>query len=133
VLDTWSRLCLTEHINTEENKMYTLEKWTRPQYYSGENHFDSYVFLGRTRDSDILEESNFHVGLARLGGESESIRVVRERHWACGWLEWIKISANDPEAINKAREMIDDLNDYPCLCEFDYSEREYFLEENTME
>jgi hypothetical protein len=111
--------------------MYTLDKWTRPQYYSGENHFDSYVFLGRTRYSDILEESNFHVGLARLGGESENVRVIRERHWACGWLEWIKISTNDIEAIIKAREMIDDLNDYPCLCEFDYSEREYLLEENS--
>ena len=108
--------------------MYTLDKWTRPEYYAGENHFNSYMFLGRNRESDIYDESNFHVALARLGGESETVQVIRERHWACGWIEWIKISASDTVAINKAKIMIDELNDYPCLCEDDLSEREYFLE-----
>jgi len=108
--------------------MNTLNKWTRPDFYTGENHFNSYIFLSRTRDGDLLEESNFHVGLSRLGGESETVRVIRERHWACGWIEWIKIDASDIGAISKAQEMIDDLSDYPCLCEDDLSEREYLLE-----
>jgi hypothetical protein len=112
--------------------MNTLDKWTRPDCYTGENHFNSYIFLSRTRDGDLLEESNFHVGLARLGGESETVRVIRERHWACGWIEWIKIDASDIEAISKAQEMIDDLSDYPCLCEDDLSEREYLLEESEV-
>ena len=108
--------------------MNTLNKWTRPDFYTGANHFNSYIFLSRTRDGDLLEESNFHVGLSRLGGESETVRVIRERHWACGWIEWIKIDASDIGAISKAQEMIDDLSDYPCLCEDDLSEREYLLE-----
>jgi len=108
--------------------MYTISKWIKPECYVGENHFNSFMFLGRNRDSDVLDESNFFVGLDRLGGESETVQVIREGHWACGWVEWIKIYASDTVSINKAKNMIDELNDYPCLCEDDYSEREYLLE-----
>lgn len=35
--------------------------------------------------------------LRELGGESETVRVVRESHWAVGWVEWIAIHESDIE------------------------------------
>lgn len=38
-----------------------------------------------TRDSGPLEESNFAVVLADLGGESDDVEVHRFGHWGPGW------------------------------------------------
>ena len=109
---------------------YTLERWTRPDSFlamdSGWQYSpECFVFLGRHRDSDIITESNFNVALERLGGESDTVKVVRESHWAVGWVEWIAIHESDNEALELARDMVDSLNDYPILNESDFSGREW--------
>jgi len=77
---------------------------------------------GRNRDSSALEESNFDACLEELGGESESVEIHRFGHWACGWYEIILI---DPSMADKAQEIADSLEDYPCLDDEDLSKREY--------
>lgn len=102
-----------------------LKKWTRPDSWAGTERPDFYVFLGRHRDSDILTESNFAAALRELGGESETVVVAREGHWAVGWVETIEIHEDDAKALKAADEMAAALEDYPILDESDFSEREY--------
>ena len=62
-----------------------LHKWTRAQYYIGSEWSEYYsAGVGQSRDSDCLEQSNFAVMLTALGGESDTVIVVRESHWAVG-------------------------------------------------
>lgn len=39
--------------------------------------------------------------LAKLGGESDTVTVVRERHWAA--VEWLAIHQDDETALNRTR------------------------------
>ena len=97
--------------------------------------FDSHISLegkeswfvfpcARNRDSDSLEESNFHCGLEKLGGEGEDVEVHRFGHWANGWFEIIVIRPKT-EAAKSAVKLESKLEDYPLLNEDDYCERRY--------
>jgi hypothetical protein len=101
-----------------------MKLWTMPANYAGEVWPNWYVFLGQHRDSDCLTRSNFRTALERLGGESDTVQVIRESHWAVGWVEWIGIEASDDLAVKLASEMEDDLERYPVLSEDDFSELE---------
>lgn len=106
-----------------------LRKWTMPRDYFGAtwpNHYSAGV--GQSRDSDALERSNFAYMLKALGGESDVVTVVRENHWAVGWVEWIAIEDDGSEesaiALETADRLRGKLDDYPVLDESDWSERE---------
>jgi hypothetical protein len=101
-----------------------MKLWTRPENYIGAEWPEYYVAYGRHRDSDVLDESNFHSLLRRLGGESDTVVVVHESHWAVGWVEWIGIHKSDASGIRIASECLRKIEDYPILDEDDYSERE---------
>ena len=101
-----------------------LDLWTMPDNYAGAVWPNWYVFLGQHRDSDRLTQSNFAMALAALGGESSTVRVIHEGHWAVGWVEWIGIHADDELALKAADEMTAALSDYPVLDESDFHERE---------
>lgn len=108
----------------------SIERWTRPSnFVAWDDDWQyskaAFVFLSRTRDSDILTESNFDCGLNVIGGESDTIKIVRESHWACGWIEWIAIHESDEKALSEADEILCALSDYPILDESDFSEREW--------
>ena len=79
----------------------------------------------QSRDSDCLEQSNFAVMLAALGGETEKVVVVRESHWAVGWVEWIAIHEADTAALKIADGQCERLTNYPILDEDDFGEREF--------
>jgi hypothetical protein len=102
-----------------------LKRWEMPDSYFGAEWPEYFVFLGQHRDSDALSRSNFECGLRVLGGESESVIVVREGHWAVGWVEWIAIHESNVEAILAADEMSCALSDYPVLDESHFSELEW--------
>jgi len=102
-----------------------LSLWTLPDSYMGAHWDDYFVFLGQHRDSDILTESNFACGLEFIGGESDTVRVVSEGHWAVGWVEWIAIHKSDHAALEQADSLMGALSDYPVLDESDFSEREW--------
>lgn len=102
------------------------KRWTYPKDYAGETWYDYYSSgVGQSRDSDDLEKSNFATMLRDLGGESETVLVVSERHWAVGWVEWIAIHESDEKALKIADENLERLENYPVLNETDWCEREW--------
>jgi hypothetical protein len=104
---------------------YQVKRWEHPSHYFGEVWPDYYSSgVGQSRDSSCLEESNFAMMLEALGGESETIIVVRESHWAVGWVEWIAIHESNRDALKIAMANCDRLNNYPVLNEDDLGERE---------
>lgn len=102
-----------------------LKLWTHPDSYAGEVWPCYYVFLSQHRDSDCLTRSNFIRGLELIGGESETVQVVREGHWAVGWVEWIAIHQDDEAALKIADEIAAALQDYPVADESHFSEMEW--------
>ena len=103
-----------------------LQRWTRPRYYSGPDYPEYFPVVGQSRDSDTVERSNFRVALQRLGGESDTVRVIRDSHWAVGWVETLCVHESDTAALQCADAMRDKLdNRYPILSEDDWSELEW--------
>ena len=99
-----------------------LKRWSMPDSYFGATWPDYYSSgFGQSRDSDALERSNFRCALRELGGESETVIVVRESHWAVGWVEWIAIHESDEKALEIADELCEAYEDYPVVDEDDYS------------
>ena len=74
---------------------------------------------GRSRDSDIMENVNFDTALDRLGGESDTVRVERYGHWACGWIEQVYVKPGTAAAV-EAGKIESALADYPLLDESAY-------------
>lgn len=102
-----------------------LKRWSLPRDYAGASWPEMYVFLGRHRDSDAVDRSNFAVALRELGGESETVQVIREGHWAVGWVEWIGIEETDADSLAKADAMMERIGEYPLLDEMHYSELQW--------
>ena len=101
-----------------------MQKWSRTENYIGEMYFDYYVLLSHHRDSGLVEESNFWCALKALNGESKTVKIVRAKHWLCGWIEFIIIHESDIKSIDKGFEIEKALENYPILDEDDFYERE---------
>ena len=116
--------------NKQHYKPENLKKWEYPKDYIGDEWFGYYIFLGQTRDSDCLEKSNFACGLQDIGGELTNdndmplVCIVRENHWACGWLEWIAIHESAIKQLKRADELMAAIELYPVLNDEHYSELE---------
>ena len=102
-----------------------LKLWTLPDSYMGAHWPEYYVFLGQHRDSEALDRSNFTCGLEAIGGETDTVLVVHESHWAVGWVEWIAIHKSDTNALKQADETAAALLDYPVVNESHYCDLEY--------
>lgn len=102
-----------------------IKRWALPDSYAGPVWPDYYVACGQHRDSDSLTRSNFTCILKALGGESETVIVIRERHWAVGWVEWIGIHEGDSKALQIADDITERLDDYPVVNEDHWSNLEY--------
>lgn len=109
-------------MKTEPYEPTSLSRWTMPECYAGAVWPNYYVFLGQNRDSDCLTRSNFQSGLEAIGGESETVIVVRESHWAVGWVEWIAIHQDDSEALEIADTIATALENYTVVDEEHYSQ-----------
>lgn len=109
---------------------------------SGLDSYDNYmgetpeknllVVLTRSRDSSTLGESNWRVALDQLGGESEDVEIHRFGHWACGWWEALTVR-KESDTEKKGQEINDALENYPVLCEEDWSELEMEEANSTWE
>lgn len=101
--------------------MYTprnLQRWTWPDSYIGASWPNWFrAGFGQSRDSDARERSNFAAALKALGGETETVTVVRESHWAVGWVEWIALHETDDDALRAADGLRDRMAAYPVLDE----------------
>lgn len=100
--------------------MMRMKLWQRADNYIGKTYHDYFVLIGHTRDSDALEESNFHTAIDMLGGESDTVKVIRSTHWLVGWVEAILIHKSDKDAIMKGENILGMLDEYPILDEDDY-------------
>lgn len=118
-----------------DNQYPHLERWTLPAYYIGA-HWDGWygAGVGQSRDSDALERANFdamrkalealpEVEVAEDGGMA-SVQIVRESHWACGWVEWIAIHETNVRALELAESIMARLEDYPVIDEDLWSQYE---------
>lgn len=96
------------------------------QNYAGENLSHLLVVpVSRSRDSNPLDESNFEEALRLLGGESDAVQIHRFGHWACGWYELLLIDPADTKAVRIGEDIEARLDNYPCLNEEDYADREW--------
>ncbi len=109
-----------------------MKLWTHPDNYLGETWYDYYVAYGHSRDSDLLTESNWDCFVTELKAIPESVNwergesqwtIVRNSHWAVGWVEFIAIHKEAEAHIAKADELLGRIEDYPVLDEEDWSQR----------
>lgn len=120
-----------------------ISKWTRPQCYMGATWDNWYsAGVGQSRDSNALERANFAAMLKQLKAlpevevmvpsnryddsmiEGTGLVVVRESHWAVGWIEWIAIHESNTAALELADKIMAKLTDYPVIDEELWSEYE---------
>ena len=117
--------------------MNELNRWEAPDSYAGHNPIGDYTLYGRTRDSSIMENSNYELILEELtdlaeqfdklrGDDEPFVYDFRAGHWACGWVEEIIIRQDAPkQIIDRAKEVQAALSDYPVYSDDDYSERQW--------
>lgn len=114
--------------------------WETPSDYFGYDPVGHILVASQHRDSDALTRSNYRVAVRRLlkaagleqfpsdADEDESVPVYdwRASHWAVGWVEYLMVRPDAPEAVRaEAQAIADALADYPVLDEDDWSELEY--------
>ncbi len=116
--------------------MSALQRYTRPSSFADFAQFDRREYFtigGQHRDSETLSRSNHRSILRALGGESETVLVIRDNHWAIGWIEAIYIHQSDTAALAIAERIANRLDDYPVVDEEDWSELEYETAANYWE
>lgn len=113
-----------------------LTKWKNPSCYIGAEWSGYFVApVARNRDSSVLVNCNWDSQWEILkplradcvdteGNETSSPEIVRESHWAVGWVEWVAIHESNEAALRKADRLAERLESYPVLDEMDWSERE---------
>ena len=100
--------------------------WKASDNYMGKDYSEFYVLLSRTRDSGLLDQSNWDTVLEAIGGESDYVQVVHLGHWACGWVEFIGVHKDTPILVlSQAMAIYSQLQSYPVWDEQDYSNRQW--------
>lgn len=118
-----------------------LKKWQRVSDYGGEDLSDWYILVSQTRDSFLLERTNFSdikVYLGERGFEiagnvedckaDNAILLASFGHWACGWIEAIMIHESNDAALIVADNIKKQLDDYPIFDEESHSQAESDLQ-----
>jgi hypothetical protein len=120
-----------------------LKNWVKPNHCISAAWDDWYsAGVGKSRDSDTLERANFDAMLAKLAAlpevevkvpsnryddsliEGTGLVVVRENHWAVGWIEWIAIHETNTAALEVANAVKAAMEDYPVIDESLWSDYE---------
>ena len=84
-----------------------------------------YVVLGRNRESSLVANSNWDCAIKMFDEAKLEYDITSFGHWACGWVEYLSVDINIPEAYKLAEEIEASLSAYPILNDEDHSEREY--------
>lgn len=106
-----------------------LKLYERPDHFMDSAQFDRreyYVAAGQHRDSNLLERHNFEEFVEAMKEhqqeESEAgWMIIRDRHWAVGWVEGLYIHKNAIVLCDVAEELLHDLSQYPILNDSMYS------------
>jgi len=112
-----------------------LKPWTRLDNYVGTEYTNYYhTGFSQSRDSNLMELSNFTAALDTLGGESKRAIIVNSAsHWAVGWIDSILIHKSAYAKLrigDELRRKVD--QDYPLLDEDSFSELERDKQEETL-
>jgi len=100
--------------------MAKLERWERADNYMGENLSDYYVIVGRNRDSNYVDQSNFDTATKLLGGENEPEVIIGHfGHWACGWVELLLIHKDAKKELFELAERIPDMIDEDIILDWE--------------
>jgi len=124
-------------------------KWTTPDSYDGFNPVGDIILAVQTRDSSILEQSNYQAIFTHLlefskqfdepqyltgksltlatndwGDERSEYPWVydfRASHWACGWIETLLVRDDAPQKLlDEVEGILSALADYPVFDESHY-------------
>ena len=130
-----------QNIIIKGDNMYkpeNLKKWEDKGSYFGEDLSQWYILVARTRDSYLLENSNFESikaylidkGFEICGDveETNTILLASFNHWACGWIESIMIHESNDKALIISDDIKAKLNDYPIFDEDHYYRGESALQ-----
>ena len=102
-----------------------MEKWEHASNYMGESFTDYFVLLSHSRDSRILEESNWYSAIKILDEKKAEYQIIRSSHWLCGWVEMIIIHENNQDSIDIGNDILEQIEKYPVLDDSDFSDREW--------
>lgn len=105
-----------------------LTKYVRPPHFADWADIDRseyFVVLGQHRESNTIDRSNFQCALDALGGESDTVFVLRDSHFLVGWVETIYIHPSDTVACDTADRLLARLENYPILDEMHHSDLEW--------
>lgn len=78
--------------------------------------------VSRTRDSDVLTESNWEAQKIQLDLAEAEYEIHRWGHWGPGWFEIVLVHPDHAETIEELEAR---LMDYPILDEIDYYNLEH--------
>lgn len=103
-----------------------LTRWVTPSHYFGDEWPDYYVLISRTRDSDIMTNSNWEVFVSRLEklpkrqrtlpNGQPAFEIFKAGHWLCGWVETLLLHKHAPKAaLSLALDLTAALYDWPIL------------------
>ena len=115
--------------------------WEHPPSYGGHSPVGDFLIYSQNRDSSILQNVNYDEILRVLLEEQEKhpeapevegeeytpwVYDFRAGHWGCGWVEYIIVRKEAPEALlTLAGEIFCALSDYPVFCDNLYSEAQH--------
>ena len=119
---------MRKEIKTEVEARELLEqyRWHRSNNYGGQDLTQYFRVLGRSRDSGLLETSNWEVGKTEFEQFDSGWEVFGFNHWAVGWIDELMVHEDASEAVLVlAANIRGQLEDYPILDEEDHSRREY--------
>jgi len=116
--------------NIEEIAKQVLQ---RPEYFMDWSDLDDTVWgrmFGRSRDSDLIEESNWSVICEEMEKYEHDWTTETASHWAVGWVEYGRVRVYDKQGNYTAGflhcvEISERLSEYPLLDEEDFSRREF--------
>ena len=109
----------------QNNLITKMPKWDG-SYYIGPRYDDYYIIAGHSRDSRILEESNYTSIKEFLEKNKINFIEVSFNHWAVGWIETLMIQEDDIKGIEFINDnILDKLEDYPIFDEDDFYTREF--------
>lgn len=101
-----------------------LRRWEDAPNYMGPDLSDHFIVFVRTRDSDLLTDSNFEY-LKKQLKDLDGVQVLTFNHWGIGWIEAIMIHEDAKESLEKAEQFLTKYHNYPVFDEEDYYQREY--------
>lgn len=123
-------------------------RYKRPANYLGPDWDDYYAVANQSRDSDALERANFRAWVQDMEScfelyydEDTSpldiddvFHVIRDSHWAVGWIETLYVHENAPEELlDQVRDNLESLRDHPILDEDLLTEMEMEAQEEYLE